>query len=188
VNDWALRYAACYGYAQTVKVLLAAGADVHVWDDTALCSTALRGHTETVQTLLASGADVHAEEDWALRGAARNGHTETVKVLLAFGANVHAQDDWALHWAARNGHTEMVRVLQEAIKNQNAQRLELERQQNPLSAGTGLIFAESGPEDVETLLRDAVVEQSFGVSALRATGSQPERPDGREHIPLPLCP
>jgi hypothetical protein len=41
---------------------------------------------------------------------------------------------------------------------------------------------------VEALLRDAVAEQSSGVSALRATGAQPERPDGREHVPLPLCP
>jgi ankyrin repeat protein len=127
--------------------------------------------------LLTAGADVNAWDDRALYYAAYWGHTETVKVLLASGANVHADHDMALHWAAQNGHTETVKVLQEAIKSQNTQRLELERQQNPLYAGTGLIFAKSRPEDVEALLRDAVAEQ-IAV----------ERPDRREHVPLPLCP
>jgi hypothetical protein len=144
-----------------------------------------------------------------------------VKTLLAADADVHAQDDWALRWATCNGYTETVKVLLEAIKSQNAQRLELERQ---LLGGTGLMVAESRPEDVEVLLRDAIAEQSGisslaaeksalrctqpralaqpgGVSALAPAsarsfplcfaqlgGAQPERPDGRDHVPLPLCP
>ena len=69
------------------------------------------GDTRTVRLLLAAGANVHALDDWALRCAAYNGHTETVKVLLASGANVHAQDDEPLRMAAQNGHTETVRGL-----------------------------------------------------------------------------
>src|ERR1017187_4171054 len=218
LDDWALRWAVNNGHTETVHVLLAADADVHADNDWALCFSASGGHREIVQALLAAGANVHASDDYALRLAASNGHTVTVKTLLAHGADVHARDDEALCWAACNGHTETVKVLQEAIKSHNTQRLELERRQNPLYAGTGLIFAKSRPEDVEVLLRDAIAEQSSGVSAVAmlaqpggvsavavlaqpggvsvltplasasATGAQAERPDGREHIPLPLCP
>src|ERR1039457_5700142 len=94
-----------------------------------------------------------------LTGAASDGDAVTVQTLLAHGADVHARDDEALCWAACNGHTETVKVLQEAIKSHNTQRLELERRQNPLYAGTGLIFAKSRPEDVEVLLRDAIADR-----------------------------
>jgi hypothetical protein len=40
------------------------------------------GHTQTVKVLLAAGADVHAEDDLALRYAAAYGHTETVRILV----------------------------------------------------------------------------------------------------------
>jgi hypothetical protein len=38
--------------------------------------------TDTVKALLAAGADVHADNDWALREAAYYGYTETVRVLV----------------------------------------------------------------------------------------------------------
>jgi hypothetical protein len=236
--DNRLRDAAADGRTETVRVLLASGADVHAKNDLALRWAAYHGQTETVKVLLASGADVHAGDDLALRWAAHDGHTETARTLLAAGADVGAGDDYALRWATRNGHTETLRVLQEALKNEVARRLELERQQNLLYVGTGLTFAKSRPEDVEVLLRDAIAEQSSGVSALAAlaqpggvsalavlaqpggfsalipslctrpgcllpiaeethmrgecnrgaTEAQPGKPDGREHIPLPLCP
>ena len=76
-----------------------------------LWGAARTGDTEMVQTLLAAGADVHAWDDRALCYAANNGHTETVKELLAAGANVHAQDNGPLFWAAYMGRTKTVQVL-----------------------------------------------------------------------------
>ena len=49
--------------------------------DAALVLAAENGQTETVKALLAGGADVHGAEDAAVRKAAGNGHTDTVKVL-----------------------------------------------------------------------------------------------------------
>jgi ankyrin repeat protein len=99
------------GNTETVKMLLASGANVRAWDDYALSRAARNGHTETVKTLLAAGANVHANDDVALCWAALNGHAETVQSLLGAGADVHAQDDWALCLAASFGHTETVRIL-----------------------------------------------------------------------------
>lgn len=48
--------AAKNGHPETVNRLLAAGADVHVWEDSALTWAAYRGYPETVSVLLANGA------------------------------------------------------------------------------------------------------------------------------------
>jgi ankyrin repeat protein len=134
--DRRLISAAMNGQTETVRALLAAGADVHATNDSALCSAACWGHTEVVKALLASGADVHAYDDEALRFAAYNGHTEIVKVLLASGADVHARDDEALRWAARNGRTGTLRVLTRHIFARESwrgkSRAEIEAQANAL--------------------------------------------------------
>ena len=85
-----------------------------------LLNAAFKGHTETVKALLAEGADPNAEDDIgqsALIGAARNGHSDTVSVLLAAGANANARlrtTGWtALTLAAKNGHLDIVKALLE---------------------------------------------------------------------------
>ena len=98
--------------AQAIPDILAAGADLHAYDDYALRWAAGNGHLPVVQALLAAGADLHANDDHALRWAAGNGHLPVVSALLAAGANVHADDDQALCWAANCGHTEIVKLLQ----------------------------------------------------------------------------
>lgn len=114
-SDEALWRAAYSGHTETVKALLAAGAAVHEVGDQALCGAAFNGHTETVKTLLAAGADVHASNDVALWWTVKEGHTETVKTLLAAGADVRAMDNLALCWAAYGGHMEIVRMLAKHI-------------------------------------------------------------------------
>ena len=49
--------------------------------DAALQKASANGHADTVKVLLAAGAHVRAKEDWAVRWAAKNGHAETVAVL-----------------------------------------------------------------------------------------------------------
>jgi|ERR1039458_1717886 ankyrin repeat protein len=118
--DNRLRDAAADGHTETVRALLAAGADVHAHEDMALLNAASCGHTKTVEVLLAHGADVHRDE-YVLCVAASNGHTETVKALLAAGANVDAMDDLALCVAARYGHTDTVKVLLSASADVHAE-------------------------------------------------------------------
>jgi hypothetical protein len=148
--------------------------------DDRLIDAAQHGKTKAVQKLLAAGANVHAKNDCALAGAACFGRTETALVLHAAGASVHDEIyDYALLIAAAGGHRQTVDVLRNAIKKQNAQRLELERQQNPLFAGTGLTLAKHGPEDMEALLREATEEQER-MGTLFRTGMP-----SRGYIPLP---
>jgi len=83
--------------------------------DHRLIDAAWNGRTETVKALLAHGANAYADNDYALCLTAWNSHTETVEVLLANGADVHARNDLALRWAAFNGHTETVQALARRI-------------------------------------------------------------------------
>jgi len=75
------------GRAEVVRILLAAGADVHANNDAAIYWAALGGHVEVVRLLLAAGADVHADRENALRRAAGSGHVQMVRLLLDAGAD-----------------------------------------------------------------------------------------------------
>ncbi|XP_072761084.1 uncharacterized protein [Anoplolepis gracilipes] len=115
-----LNLAARHGYADVVRVLLAAGAradhaDCDGW--TALRAAAWGGHTQVVEELLKHGAMVDCA-DWdqrtALRAAAWGGHEDIVKALLKHGADVNRTDDegrTALIAAAYMGHSEIVEHL-----------------------------------------------------------------------------
>ena len=111
--------------------------------------------------------------------AAWNNRADEARRLLAAGVDVHTSHDAALRYAENFCHWETLGVLQDAIWKQDAQRkkerLELERQRNPLLAGTGLTFVESRPEDIDALLRDATEEQML---------ARPCAP-GREYVLFP---
>ena len=79
-----------------------------------LINASKRGHTEMVKVLIDAGADVHVENDWALQWASYYGHIEVVKLLLDAGADVHAKNDLALRYASANGHIEVVKLLLDA--------------------------------------------------------------------------
>ncbi|QRX92090.1 ankyrin repeat domain-containing protein [Streptomyces noursei] len=88
--------ASVHGAADTVRVLLAAGAPPdaesgHGGEGTPLCAASCWGHAAAVRDLLAHGADPRLREDhgtglapldWALAGP----HPETVALLRAAGA------------------------------------------------------------------------------------------------------
>ena len=92
----ALHYAAFFGEAQSVRLLLESGAEVgvvarneniHV---TPLHSAAAGGHAEIVRLLLEHGADPNAAQDGGatpLHSAAQNDDRESVEALLAGGAD-----------------------------------------------------------------------------------------------------
>jgi hypothetical protein len=113
--------AAFDGKTDTVKTLVAAGADVNAKDSigyTALIYASTKGHTETVNVLLTAGADVNQRDDThgatALMWASLRGRTETIKSLLEAGADVNQHDDrgeTALMTASGKGYTETVKAL-----------------------------------------------------------------------------
>ena len=61
--------------------------------DSLLIRESENGHTEAVKLLLEAGANVHVLEDLALRMTSAAGHTETVKALLDAGALAECADD-----------------------------------------------------------------------------------------------
>ena len=69
-----------------MKLLLDRGADIHALDDIALRYAAFYRRAETVKLLLDRGADIHAMNDSALDSAAYFGYLEIVKLLLDRGA------------------------------------------------------------------------------------------------------
>jgi len=100
----------------TIKMLVKQGANIHAYDDYALCWASENGHLNVVKYLVKQGANIHAGDDYALRWASENGHLNVVKYLVKQGANIHAYDDYALWWASENGHLEVVKYLEEQIK------------------------------------------------------------------------
>ena len=116
--------AAFRGRTETVKKLLARGANPDSRDDigqTALMGAARNGHVQTVIVLLEAGAEVnvklHATNWTALLLAAFYGHAKVVKALLAHGADPKVRDSegkTALAWARTKRHRQVVMVLEEA--------------------------------------------------------------------------
>ncbi len=124
----ALHEASYKGCFETVKLLLAHGADVNAtnsYGQTALIKAASghernKGRKAVVELLLHSGADINArDQSWtsgfgstALMYASEYGHEEVVKLLLDNGAK--AEDDdmiIALRHAKFFGHKEVVALL-----------------------------------------------------------------------------
>lgn len=128
--------------AATVRLLLAAGADVHSIDqngNTPLIAAALAdeapwednhvdGRGGTIRALLEAGSDVNAQNTYgwtALMVAAGSGQTEDVRTLLAAGADTELRNDEgrtalmrAVDWG--RGRTETVQTLLEANANPQA--------------------------------------------------------------------
>ncbi|CAG9956662.1 unnamed protein product [Clonostachys rosea f. rosea IK726] len=118
-----LWYAATNGKAETMNVLLAAGADVDGGSNvsTALYEASRIGSLNTVKLLLTAGANIEATSgNWAgytpLQVAADKGHLEIVETLLAAGADANAtasalSEVAALQIAAASGHLEVIKRL-----------------------------------------------------------------------------
>jgi len=110
---------------ETIKLLHAAGADIHVQNDfgPALTAAAARGDLEIIKFLLSVGAetDINAQSKdgkTALMSAVgASGQPEIVKFFIAAGSEINTQDnngETALHWAVRRGDIDIVKILLEA--------------------------------------------------------------------------
>ena len=65
-------------------------------DSAALLDASCNGHAETVKILIEKGANIHRKDNdgWTpLHFASDNGHTETVKILIQKGASIHEKDN-----------------------------------------------------------------------------------------------
>lgn len=110
-HEDALLSAVLMNHVEVVGLLIAAGANVNAAGGAPLCNAAAFGHVDVVRQLLGAGADVHANQDTPLRQAAAFNRVDVVPVLLAAGADPHANNDAALCEAALNGHTAVIRCL-----------------------------------------------------------------------------
>jgi ankyrin repeat protein len=119
-----LALAAFFGHPQTVKLLLARGADVgqaarNPMKIQALHS-AVTNSLETVKMLVDAGAPVNAKQDkgWApLHEAVNRGDLEMTRYLLAHGADPKQQNDdgkSAIGIAADKGNQDILRLLKGA--------------------------------------------------------------------------
>ena len=116
-----LMRAALAGDTETVKALIAQGADVNAKDDegrTALMFAVINMHHETAQALLGSGADVNVRANdggTALMLAASCGDEAGVRLLLDRGADIGgsytATGKTALELAAEHGYNQVVELL-----------------------------------------------------------------------------
>ena len=110
------------GDTNAVKLLLDAGGDVNLKDETGrtlLMYATLKNHKEVVQVLVDKGANVNARNNsgqTALSHASREGHPEIARALLGKGADVNVEDSSGsapVVYATQFNHPATLKVLLE---------------------------------------------------------------------------
>lgn len=117
-----LIFAAVYGDAKMIELVLARGGDVHATnDDGATALHRAAGDIDKVRLLLDKGAKLDVRTPLGrtplLIAASYPGNVETVKLLLSRGAKIADQDSFGetcLTSAAKRGDAEMVKALIDA--------------------------------------------------------------------------
>jgi ankyrin repeat protein len=122
----ALHLASFFGHAETVRALIAAGADVLARTDNALSNQPLHAAAASSQVesrlacarhLLDAGADVNDRQSGGftpLMSAAQSGDRQLTELLLAYGADPGIEDDRGLSardHAAEAGHADLAAEL-----------------------------------------------------------------------------
>src|SRR5262245_30595811 len=114
-----LMYAAAFGNAKQMKLLLESGADVNARNT--FYATALiwaGGDAVKSRMLIEHGADVNVRTQQGrtplMVAAKRNGNADLVRLLLKMGADVETPGDTTLIPAAQSGDVEIMRLLIES--------------------------------------------------------------------------
>ena len=119
-RDMQLITAAGQGDIETVRQLLAQGANVHARDETgktALIAAAYRNDLAIADVLIQAGADVNVQDNTqqsAYLITTADGYLELLQRTLQAGANVHSTDSYngtGLIRAADRGHVEIIQEL-----------------------------------------------------------------------------
>ena len=151
-EDSGLSRAVWTGDVETVKNLVAAGADANENDEDGnpyLHEAIWRGHLEVVQVLIDAGADVNAKDadgNPLLHEAIWRGHTEVARVLVDAGADVDAKDSDGnplLYSAIWRDHHEITEILADAGANVDAR----DSDGRPAPVHRGLAGENGGSED-----------------------------------------
>ena len=133
-----LQIAAQEGLVEITKLLVDAGADVHLKGSgahTPLRIASRNGHIELVKYFLSKGSEVDTRGDdgaTPLEHAASKGHLEIVVLLVEAGADINIQDkekDFPLGEAAKKGFIDVVNYLlskgaDTSLKNQDGDTAE----------------------------------------------------------------
>jgi ankyrin repeat protein len=115
-----LMVASINGRVEVMRVLLAAGARVHLGDSdgrTALMHASYNGQVEAIRVLLAAGAQINQVDaigGTALMAASAQGQVEAIRVLLAAGTQINhldAHGQTAILAASAAGHVQAVKAL-----------------------------------------------------------------------------
>ncbi|MGD9945469.1 MAG: ankyrin repeat domain-containing protein [Burkholderiaceae bacterium] len=132
-GETALMLAALHGEPETMKLLIARGAEVNRPGWTPLHYAASGGHTEIVRYLLEQSAYIDAQSPnrtTPLMMAARQQHVSTVKLLIEAGADPTPRNDAGLDAASymqRLGETELAAWLRERAADYERRYGTLER-------------------------------------------------------------
>jgi ankyrin repeat protein len=167
----ALHWAAHWNDAETVGLLIRAGADAKAanhYGATPVSEAAALGNPAIIEQLLKAGADPNtrttADGETVLMTSARAGNLDAVKVLLDHGADVNAKEAYrgqtALMWAAAERHAEVVGLLlqhgadwkvQSSFRETKIPKLSTASSISPISRGglTAFLFA-AREGDIET--------------------------------------
>ncbi len=116
-----MTFSASGGIMDSIKALIAAGADVNAKDKqgvTALMSAAFIGDPDIVKALIAARADINAQdiqgETPLMKAATLYGNVDCVKAIIAAGADLNAKDNTGKTALARAMSRDMAAVLRAA--------------------------------------------------------------------------
>ena len=189
----ALQWAAHFDDVETVKLLLAAGADAKAanrYGATPMSEAAGIGNATVIDLLLKAGADPNTRTTYdgetVLMTSARSGNLAAVRSLLDHSADPNAKETYkgqtALMWAAAERHTGVVKLLLEHGADWKVRSFDRETKLPKLSAASSVspfarggmtafqFTAREGDVDTAKVMLDAGVDINYpdidGTSAL----------------------